>query len=154
MKVTLIACIAKNGIIGNKGKLPWHIPEEMKHFLQTVKKEPCICGRFTAYHLPKSFAINRMFVTLSSINSEINTLEEAIAKIDSLYYKQCFIIGGAKVYEEAFRKNLVDEMILSYLPNNYEGDCSFPIVDWNNWILQSKVRKEGFTVKTFNRVKV
>jgi len=46
-KVYLVAAVAANGIIGAKGKLPWHIPEELKHFKRLTLGHPVIMGRRT-----------------------------------------------------------------------------------------------------------
>ena len=52
-KVYLVAAVAANGVIGRLGRLPWHIPEELKHFKQLTLGHPVIMGRRTWESLPK-----------------------------------------------------------------------------------------------------
>lgn len=153
MKVVLIACIAANGVIGKNGKLAWNVPAEMQHFLEKVGSSQVICGRTTGMKLPNSFLKNRCVVEISRYNTKIMDLKDALlyCERNNKYPNVAYIIGGAKTYDNALAEGVVDEMVLSYLPDEYSGDCYFPQVNWNEWQPVSEIQKDGFIVKTYTK---
>src|SRR5690606_14668471 len=67
-----------------------------------------------------------------------NSLEESLnyAKING--QTEVFIIGGAKVYQEALEKNLVDVIYYTHIFSPFDGDAFFPKINWNYWQLTEK----------------
>ena len=160
MKVILISCIAKNGVIGKNGKLAWKVQSEILHFISTVSNGAILCGHNTALNLPKSVLKLEPFGIIndrSLIKNHIAEMEEYLIKRNEICDRlgkgvkrdAIYIIGGAKTYYSAFLENVVDEMILSYLPDEYDGDCYFPLVNWTMWKLQSETDMCEFVVKRY-----
>lgn len=141
MQVNLIAAVANGGIIGNKGKLPWYIPEDLKRFRELTIGKPCIMGRKTWESLPDNCRplSGRQNIVLSrahrnnfsaTLHNEVihgDDLESVIAYCRNYEKGDPFIIGGAKVYEEALEKGLVDKLYLTHILASFEGDAYFPI---------------------------
>lgn len=127
-KITVIAALDYNGLIGINNKLPWgYIQEDMEHFRKTTEGTICVCGKNTAKGLP-SYLPNRELLVLTSdgIDGKLD-LKALLEEISSK--KPVMIIGGSNVYKQAFETDLVDEVILTVIKSEYEGDTYFP--NWN-----------------------
>lgn len=145
-KIILIAAVAANGCIGDKGKLPWHIPDELAIFRKLTNTSPLIMGRRTFESMPKSVWRSRMPFVLTSdptqldlehvesywTDSNLTDLIE-MARSESKT-GEAFIIGGRSLYAAALGHKpdgsqgdvLVDEAIISHLTYSYVGDTHFP----------------------------
>lgn len=55
MIVSAIAAVAQNGIIGNKGDLPWHLPDDMRYFQRITKGHHVITGRKNYESIPAKY---------------------------------------------------------------------------------------------------
>ncbi len=130
-KIHIIVAVGKgNRVIGNKGKIPWHIPADFKRFKEITSGHPIIMGKRTFESIGKPLS-DRTNIVLSREAEEIagcvtcpnieNALE--IAK-KSPGGEDVFIIGGAKVYEQFM--NLADILHLTIVHGNFEGDTFFP----------------------------
>ena len=134
--ISIIAAIAQNGVIDDKNALLWHISEDMRFFKRTTSGHPVIMGRKTYESLGRPLP-NRTNVVISRTPREIegctvvNSLEEAIALFPK--EEEVFIIGGAQIYAEALK--CADRIYLTRVERDYEGDASFPEVDWSQWHL-------------------
>lgn len=140
--VSLIVAIAENGVIGDKNALLWNIKEDMRRFRTTTTGHPVVMGRKTfesiGRPLPKR---TNVVITRSDVKFEgcemAHSLEEAIAKFPA--EEEIFIIGGAQIYKQALP--LVDKLYLTIVHRNYEGDTSFPEIDYSEW---REVAREEF----------
>lgn len=70
MKISIIVAAARNGVIGKDGKIPWHIPEDMKHFKETTSGHIVIMGRKTHESIGKPLP-NRAKVYLTTIDRSV-----------------------------------------------------------------------------------
>lgn len=138
MKISIIAAIAENGIIGNVGKLPWHIPNDLKHFKKITEGHPVIMGRKTYESLGKPLPNRTNFIltnnkdfkvpnecfTCCSLSTVINT---------SIKYgkDEVFIIGGVALYREAIQ--FADNLYITHINKSFHGDTVFPIYPVNKW---------------------
>jgi len=158
MEVILIAAMAKNRVIGKNNRLPWSIPEDLKHFRATTAGHPVIMGRKTfesvgARPLPKRLNIvlsrsmttphDAHFTVCDNLQSAINIAKRADEKI--------FIIGGSKIYQEAIEGGIGTKIILSELKKEYEGDTFFPDFDKKIWKETSRDEFEEFNIVTYER---
>ena len=133
--VYLIAAVAKNGVIGANGKLPWHLPEDLKHFKKLTLNHPIIMGRRTWESFPKPLpgrehiVISRRPGFAAPGASVASSLEGAVALCAG--ESVAFVIGGAAVYAAALP--LADGLILTEIDADYEGDTRFPDWDRKAW---------------------
>ena len=137
-------------VIGADGGIPWHFPEDLKNFDDTVKNHVIICGRKTFQSMPKKYH-NRNTVVLTRSEwlmncTKASNMFQAVAKARNLLEAQnkpseIFIVGGASVYEEAV--GMAHEMILTYVYNDFMGDVLFPEIQYGKWTA-SKVKTFDF----------
>lgn len=158
MIISLIVAIAKNGIIGkSSGDMSWHVSEEFKHFKNTTKGFPVIMGRKTFQTLGKPLK-DRLNVVLTK-NPDFKTefdeviifssLDDALQFCRNINYEKVFIIGGAEIYKLALP--FVDEMIISIMKFEAEGDVYFPEFNEAEWTKEKIMDKELFEVYLYKR---
>ena len=134
-RVYLVAAVAANGIIGRDGKLPWHIPEELKHFKRLTLGHPVIMGRRTWESLKGPLPQRENIVVTHSPGYEApgasvaSSLEAALALC--LGEPVAFVIGGTRLFEESMP--LAAGMVITEIQRNYEGDTWFPQWDRSQW---------------------
>lgn len=128
MKLSIISAIAANKAIGYKGKLIYHIKDDMIRFKELTMGHPVIMGRLTFESLPKILPGRRNIVISSSMNQTdgvdvVRSLEEALELCSG--EEEVFVIGGHSIYKQALP--LADTLYLTEindLPKNY--DTVFP----------------------------
>lgn len=158
MIISLIVAVAQNGVIGKStGEMSWHVSEEFKHFKNTTRGYPVIMGRKTFETLGKPLK-ERLNIVLTK-NSEYKTqydevlifssLEDAIDYCKKNNFEKIFIIGGAEIYKLALP--IVNEMIISRMKFDAEGDVYFPKFDESEWIKEKIMDKELFEVYHYRR---
>ena len=143
MKITLVAAVSQNNVIGNNGKVPWHIKEDMERFKELTLNHTVIMGRKTYESLPEKFRpLPERHNIVISRNKSYNpgkhsnlyiahSIDEAIENISMFY--DTYIIGGQSIYE-AFMP-LADRAEITRVYQNYPGDAFFPEMDWREWSL-------------------
>ena len=139
-KVTLIAAIDENSVLGKDNQLIWHLPEDLKRFKRLTTGHAIIMGRKTFESLPKALP-NRHNIVVTrnqSYSKEgitvCHSLEAAIecAKED----KEPFVIGGGQIYKQAIE--LADVIELTKIHAQFEGDVFFPKIDIEKWSVEKK----------------
>ena len=142
--VSIIVAIAQNGTIGDKNSLLWHIKEDMRFFRTTTSGHPVIMGRKTFESLGSKPLPKRTNIVITRADREFegaltaHSLEEAIRLAGD--DEEIFVMGGAQIYREALQ--VVDRMYITVVERDYEGDTSFPDVDYSEWKLVDVVRHE------------
>jgi dihydrofolate reductase len=127
--LALIVAVARNGVIGRAGALPWHVSEDLEHFKQTTQGHAVIMGRKThdsiGRPLPKrrNIVVTRQTGTRFAGCETASSVGEAIALARTT--DDCpFIIGGASLYEDALP--IATELHLTTIDEDVEGDTYFP----------------------------
>ena len=134
-RVYLVAAVASNGIIGAGGKLPWHIPEELKHFKRLTLGHPIIMGRRTWESLKGPLPQRENIVVTRTPGYEAPgaavaaSLQAALALC--IGEPVAFVIGGTRLFEEALP--IADGLVLTEIHRDYEGDTFFPAWDRSQW---------------------
>ena len=134
-RLYLVAAVARNGVIGARGKLPWHLPEDLRHFKKLTLGHPVIMGRRTWDSLPKALPGRENIVVTRSANRDIpgasvaNSVEAAIALC--VGETVAFVIGGAAIFAAALP--IASGIVLTEIDRDYEGDVYFPDWDRNAW---------------------
>ena len=139
-RIYLVAAVARNGVIGAAGKLPWHLPEDLQHFKKLTLNHPVIMGRRTWESLGKplpgrdNIVITRKPGYAAPGASVAASLEAAIALCTG--EPLAFVIGGAEIYAAALP--LADGLVLTEIQQDFEGDTRFPQWDRAAWRLSQK----------------
>ena len=131
MKVSLVAAVARSGVIGLAGGLPWRIPEDAQRFRTLTMGHPVVMGRRTWDSLPDRFrplpgrrnvVVTRNRAWRASGAEQVGSLKSALALLDG--EAQVFVIGGGELYAEALP--LADELLLTEIDAEVDGDTFFP----------------------------
>ena len=102
--LTLVVAIARNGVIGQDNRLPWHLPEDLAHFKALTTGHAVIMGRKTWASLPPKFRplpqrLNIVVTRDPAFRADgavvVHSLPDAVAAAGD---KQAFVIGGAEIY--------------------------------------------------------
>lgn len=127
--VHIIAAVAANGVIGRGGLLPWHLPEDLRHYVSTTRGGALILGRRsfedTGRPLPDRTTIvvsrNSHYAPAGCLRAA--SFPEALALARSLGVP-VFVCGGAAIYAEALP--LADTLVVTRVGAVFEGDTFFP----------------------------
>jgi dihydrofolate reductase len=143
MKLTLIAAVARNGVIGHDNQLLWHLPEDLAHFKRTTLGAPVVMGRKTWDSLPARFRPlpGRRNVVLTrqpgwqAPGAEVaHNLDAALAGLQDV--PEVFVIGGAELYAAALPR--ADALVLTEIDRDFDGDARFPAWDRGAFIERSR----------------
>ncbi len=160
MKISIIVAVAKNEVIGKvNGEMPWHIKEEFQHFKKTTFGHPVIMGRKTFETLGKPLKGRQNIIVSRNVSFSVsfsdvlifNSLDNAIEYCREKSEKQIFIIGGGEIYRQAI--SFADEMIISRMKFEAEGEVKFPEFNKNIWKVVSTEDHEQFEVFRYERIK-
>ena len=139
-RITIIAALAANGIIGRAGSLPWRALNEMRHFRQTTRNAVVIIGHVTAVNLPAMLP-ERMTIVVSrdkdlKAGCEIRTtLASALEAAAERPGREVFIAGGEKIFRGGLA--FADRLLLSKFDFDAEGDSYFPLEKITGWQLSA-----------------
>lgn len=156
MEIILIAAMASNKVIGKNNSIPWHIPEEFKHFKDTTMGFPVIMGRRTYESIGSSLPGRDNIVITSGQSlslpgcSVVHNLDEALKFCQG--HQKVFIIGGAEIFKLALP--ITDTILLTVLDREIEGDTWFPDFSKDVFIETENKRvnqTEPFTIYTYRR---
>jgi len=138
MKLIIIAAVSLNGVIGIGDNIPWHIPEDFKHFREVTMGNMLLVGATTFKTLPPKAHEGREFMILNS-GEYINGLDKNCFQFKTLDtvldllgngrndFDKLYVIGGASIYDIMI--DYCDEAIITWVDKTYsEGDKRFPIV--------------------------
>ena len=137
--LTLVVAVAKNGVIGNKGALPWRIPEDLKRFKALTLGKPCIMGRKTWDSLPKRPLPGRANIVVThndgfqAEGAEVaHSFEDALGIAGRGTPDEIMIIGGAAIFAAALPRAQRVELTESMA--SPEGDAFMPPFDRARWL--------------------
>lgn len=133
----LIAAVAKNGVIGKGNALPWHLPEDMRHFKALTTGHAVLMGRKTWESLPPQFRPlpNRRNIVVTRNPAYRAEGAEVVGSLDEAMKVgadgTAFIIGGAELYTHALAR--ADRLELTEIDADFDGDARFPAFDRAQW---------------------
>jgi dihydrofolate reductase len=137
-RVSLVVAMAANNVIGSRGTIPWHIPEDMCHFREVTLGKPCIMGRRTWESLPKKPLPERVNIVVSRDVAYdaagalvAGSFEAALASAQADNPAEIAVIGGAEIYRAALP--VTDVIHLTQIESAFDGDTYFPQLDTTDW---------------------
>ena len=135
MKLSLIAAVARNGVIGIDNRLPWHLPEDLAFFKQTTMGCPVIMGRKTWESLGRPLPGRRNIVITRQTGYQATGAEIATSLAQALEMTrdltEVFVIGGAQIYAESL--SVASRIVATEVHAQIPGDAFFPELDSNTW---------------------
>ncbi|OSZ67004.1 diacylglycerol kinase [Sphingomonas sp. IBVSS1] len=163
LDVTIVVARAKNGIIGNKGALPWHLPADLKRFKAITVGKPVVMGRKTFESIGKPLPGRQNIVmtrdpawTADGVTVVPNLAEAvAAAGLDPRVRGDLMIIGGAEIY--ALALPIATRIELTEVDAEPVGDTILPPFDASRWREVARVahpaegERPGFAFVTLER---
>lgn len=159
----IVAC-SQNGVIGSDGDLPWKLPMDLRHFMQSTRGCSVVMGRKTFESLDQPLP-NRLNIVLSRTlrddrDDGVRVASEIGEAIELAHDASCespvWIAGGGHIYRQAMDR--VDLIVRTLIHAQVEGDTHFPEIDTNVWCLAhfehiaADDRHEfGFTIEWWTR---
>lgn len=153
--IHLIAAVARNGVIGFRGQIPWRLPEDLRHFQALTMGHTVIMGRRTYESIGNPLPGRQNLVVSAKLQPRegyqvVGSLQEGLALATG---KEIFVIGGARLYEEALP--LAERLDLTLVDLEPLGDTYFPKIDWSHFEKIDEVQHEGipsYQFVTYGRI--
>lgn len=161
--ISLIVATGKNGVIGNKGEIPWHLPADFAYFKKTTLERPIIMGDKTHDSIGKVLPGRKNIVLTLDKNYQPKAGAFVAYSIDEALELagdgEVFIVGGGQIYRAFFP--LADRIYLTLVVGKFEGDTFFPEIKKDEWKLlspQTRKRKDkknthDMTWKVYERIR-
>jgi dihydrofolate reductase len=139
MRISIIAAVAENGVIGRGGELPWRLSNDLRRFKQITMGHTVIMGRRTWESIGRPLPGRRMVVVSRQTDYQAHsadvrvapTLDDANRIAEAAGDDEAFVIGGAEMYRAALPRT--NRMYLTRVHAKVTGDTFFPEVSWNDW---------------------
>jgi dihydrofolate reductase len=141
IKISLIAAVARNNVIGADQTIPWRIPSDFAWFKQTTMGKPMIMGRkqFETFAKPlpgrPHIVVTRQRDYAPEGVTVVHTLDDALAAANRLAsdagVDEIMVIGGGDIYAQAILR--ADRLYISHVDLEPEGDVRFPAIDGAIW---------------------
>lgn len=159
MTVTIVAAVARNGVIGADGGIPWRVPGEQRRFKDLTLGHVLVMGRRTYESIGRPLPGRTTVVVTAQPGWEPagglpdtvrvgGSLAEALRLAGDLD-DEVFIAGGAQLYAEALA--VADRLLISWIEAEPKGDTYFPEVDWERWRETAREVNDGWALTTYER---
>jgi dihydrofolate reductase len=159
--VALVVAVARNGVIGREGGLPWHISSDLKRFKEITLGKPVIMGRKTWESLPKRPLPGRANIVITRQPGYVADGAQVVADAGAALAAagdapEVMVIGGGEVYRLFWP--LAARLYLTEVDMTVAGDTHFPAVSADEW-QEVAVERHGqgprdsasFTLRTLDR---
>jgi len=143
MTISLIVAASTNNAIGKDGKMPWHLPNDLKYFKNTTWAMPVIMGRKTFESMGKPLAGRKNIVITRQKGYKpegavaVQNLSDALFLANEMDVKEIFVTGGGEIYRKAWEK--ANRIYLTRIKMEApDADTFFPAIDPQEWKLVSR----------------
>lgn len=155
--IALVAAVAKNGVIGSKNQLPWHLPEDLKRFKELTVGKTVLMGRKTFEAILRRNGKplpNRKNVVVTrqvgyTVPHGVLVYHSVNDALDSLKNEDIYVIGGGEIYTQTIGK--ADILYITRVERDAVGDAHFPPFSSNEWTLTKEEPHGNFTFTTYTR---
>ncbi|MFB6294445.1 MAG: dihydrofolate reductase [Candidatus Nanohaloarchaea archaeon] len=157
MELVAIAAVAENNVIGKDGGIPWDYPEDLQHFKETTKESPVIMGRGTWESFDHGPLPDRTNIVISHDELEhdgivnVHSLDDAVDAAADTGSDIAYVIGGESIYRQFLEQDMLDEMIITEIPERPDGDTYFPEWDEDKWREVEREEREEIDIVTYRR---
>lgn len=144
MRLSIIAAMAANRVIGRDNRLPWHLPADLKHFRQLTIGKPVLMGRKTWESLGRPLPERTNIVVTRAADYAapgcvvVHSLEAALRA--AAHHPEVMVIGGAELYRQALPQ--ARRIYLTEVHAGFEGDAYFPELEQGAWSEVERVDHE------------
>lgn len=136
----MIAAMANNRVIGKDNKMPWHLPEDLRHFKALTLGKPVVMGRKTYESIGRPLPGRHNIVISRQADLQIEGVTTvtsfAQAKLAAGDCEELIVMGGGQLYAELLQQS--DILYLTEISLDVEGDTYFPNWDDGSWLEVSR----------------
>jgi dihydrofolate reductase len=144
-RISLVVAVAENGVIGQRGALPWRIPDDLKRFKALTMGKPIVMGRKTWDSLPRKPLAGRTNIVITRNRdfrdegaSVVHSFADAIGLGSATGADEIAVIGGEAIFAAALP--LAQIIHLTEVAATLEGDAFMPAIDRTQW---REIAREG-----------
>lgn len=154
MIISLVVAAATNNAIGLGGVMPWHLPNDLKHFKNVTWGMPVIMGRKTFDSLGKPLAGRKNIVITRQADWKaegtvaVKSMEDALFLVKETDAKEAMVIGGGEIFKMIFDK--AQRIYMTRVETEPEADTFFPAINPQLWRLVSQKNHEADEKNKFN----
>lgn len=140
--LSLIVAMDKNNVIGKNNDMPWHLPNDLKHFKNTTLGHTMVMGRKTFESIGRVLPGRKTIVLTSSEQTfpegvdVIRSIDEILTLEKKNEDKEVFVIGGGQLFKEMI--DHADRLYVTEIDEAFEGDIYFPSINKKVWKETSK----------------
>ncbi|MCJ7975417.1 type 3 dihydrofolate reductase [Aeromonas veronii] len=137
MKISMIAAMAHDRVIGKDNQMPWHLPADLAHFKRVTLGKPVLMGRKTFESIGRPLPGRRNLVISRNPDYQaegievVGSVEAALALLAGSSVEELMVIGGGHLYAEMLPS--ADCLYLTRIDLAVEGDTRFPAFDDDQW---------------------
>ncbi|MGL5375793.1 MAG: type 3 dihydrofolate reductase [Aeromonas veronii] len=137
MKISMIAAMAHDRVIGKDNQMPWHLPADLAHFKRVTLGKPVLMGRKTFESIGRPLPGRRNLVISRNPDYQaegievVGSVEAALALLAGSSVEELMVIGGGHLYAEMLPS--ADCLYLTRIDLAVEGDTRFPAFDDGQW---------------------
>lgn len=142
VETVLIAAVADNGVIGNKGDLAFRLPSDMKRFKALTTGHPVVMGRLTYESIGRPLPGRPTLVVSGDpdyraegceiYDDLVVALDRAHQLAEGLGKDAAFVLGGGQIYAQTIAD--ADRLEITHVDKSAEGDAVFPAIDPTVWV--------------------
>jgi dihydrofolate reductase len=147
-RLTLVAAYADNRVIGDHGRIPWHLSEDFAHFKATTMGGVLVMGRATYDSIGRPLPGRTTIVVTRNRDWSADGVLVSHSLPDALGLAarqrgEAYAVGGAQIYEQALP--LATHQVLTEVHLSPDGDTFYPAFDLDEWVETKREPRDGFT---------
>jgi len=146
-RLTLVAAVGANGVIGDGSAMPWHLPEDLRHFKRLTMGGALLMGRKTFDSVGSALPGRRTVVITRDDTWGADGAEVAHSLAEALLIAgdgEVFVAGGGEIYRQTI--DLADTLVLTEVQQSPAGSVTFPAIDRKHWSEASREEHDGFAI--------
>ncbi len=130
--LSIVVAVARNGVIGRGGKLPWSLPADLQHFKAVTMGKPIIMGRRTWESIGRPLPGRLNIVVTSRADLPAPTASSLAGALELAGgVEEACVIGGERLFREALP--IADRLFFTRVESEVDGEVRFPEINWAAW---------------------
>lgn len=147
-----IAAMSLNRVIGAQGKIPWHLPDDLKFFKRTTLGHVVLMGRKTYESLGKPLPGRENWVVTSRVIPGVRVIRDVREIVEPGEGREIFLIGGAQLYEALLGR--CAELFLTLVKREISGDTFFPRFEAGFRLREILWASDQLEIRRYSRVEM
>jgi len=146
-RLTLVAAVGANGVIGDGLAMPWHLPEDLRHFKRLTMGGVLLMGRRTFDSIGSALPGRRTVVITRDDTWSAEGVQVAHSLAEALLVAgdgEVFVAGGGDIYRQTM--DLAHSLVLTEVAQSPPGSITFPAIDRQRWSELRREEHDGFTI--------